>query len=74
MGFHASHVTDQNQAEEAHSDSQAGWDFMQAMSVIDIDQRKCIQLTIWKGFHPGHVSDQNKAEEAHSDSPLDGIS
>jgi hypothetical protein len=73
-GFHAGNVTDLNQAEEAHSDSRAGWDFKPAMSVIDINQRKCIQLTNWKGFNPGFISDPNEAEEAHTTHMLDGIS
>ena len=74
MGFHAGHVSDRNQAEEAHSNSHAGWDFMQAMSVIDIEQRRRTRLTSWMGFHAGHVSDRYRAEEAHTTHTLDGIS
>jgi len=73
-GFHAGNVSDRNKAEEAHSDSRAGWNFMRAMSVIDIEQRKCIQLTNWQGFHPGRVSDRSQAEEAHTTHILYGIS
>jgi hypothetical protein len=40
MGFHACHVNDRNHAEEAHSDSRPGWDFMHAMSVIEIRLRR----------------------------------
>ena len=55
--FQAGNVSDRHQAEEAYKDSQTGWDFMQAMSVIYIEQRRCIQRTFWMGFHAGHVND-----------------
>src|SRR6266567_4055771 len=55
-------------------DSLPGWDFMQAMSVIKIEQRRRTRLTAWMGFHAGNVSDQNQAEEAHTTHSLDGIS
>jgi hypothetical protein len=58
MGFHAGHVSDRNQAEEVHSDSRAGWDFMHAMSMIDTEHRKEFmqatdtdsRLTRWMDF------------------------
>jgi len=34
-----------------------GWDFMQAMSEIAIEQRRRTPLTDWMGFHAGDVSD-----------------
>ena len=54
--------------------SLAGWDFMQAMSAIKIEQRRCTPLTSWMGFHAGNVSNWNWAEEAHTTHGLDGIS
>jgi len=57
----------------AHN-SQAGWDFMQAMSAIKIKQRRCTQLTSWMWFHAGNVSNQNQAEEVHTTHILDVIS
>jgi len=74
MGFHAGNVSDQKQAEEAHSDSPTESDFMQAMSVIKIKESRCTQLTSWMGFHAGHVSERNQAEEVHTTHGLDGIS
>jgi len=68
MRFHAGSVSDQNQRKEVHSDSPTGRDFMQAMSVIEIEPGKRTQLTSWMEFHAGNVSDRNRAE-AHSDSP-----
>jgi len=41
-------------------DSLSGWDFMQAMLVIEIEQRKRTRLTPWMGFHAGNVSDRNQ--------------
>src|SRR6188768_45710 len=54
--------------------SQAGWDFMQALSAIEIEHRWRTQLTSWMGFHAGIVSDRNQAQEAHTTHILDGIS
>ena len=73
MGFHAGHVSDRYRAEEAYKDSQTGWNFMQAMSVIEIKQRYT-RLTPWMGFHAGHVSDRYRAEEVHVTHLLNGIS
>src|SRR6202044_2983890 len=42
----------------AHN-SLPGWDFMQGMSVIEIEQRKRTQLTSWMGVHTGNVSYRN---------------
>jgi len=47
---------------------------MQAMSVIEIEQRRRTQLTNWMGFHAGNVSDRNRAEEVHTIHQLDGVS
>jgi len=38
-------------------DSLAGWDFMQALSAIEIEHRRRTRLTTWMGFHAGIVSD-----------------
>jgi len=57
----------------AHN-SQSEWDFMQAMSAINIKQRRCTQLTNWMGFHADNVSNQNQAEEMHTTHSLDEIS
>jgi len=40
--------------------SLAGWDFMQAMSAIEIEQRKRTRLTTWMGFHAGNFSTENQ--------------
>jgi len=97
MGFHAGIVSNQNQAQEAHTthkldgiscrhcqqsksstggahNSHPGWDFMQALSAIEIKHRRHTRLTSWIGFHAGIVSDQNQAQEAHTTHKLDGIS
>jgi len=55
-------------------DSLAGWNLMQAISAIEIEQRRRTRLTTWMGFHAGNVSDRNRAEEAHTTHNLDGIS
>ena len=54
--------------------SLTGWDFMQAMSAMDIKQSHCTALTNWMGFHAGHVSNGYQAEPLHSTHCLDGIS
>src|SRR5579859_8082029 len=54
--------------------SRAGWDFMQAMSAIKIQQTRHTQLTSWMGFHAGNVSNHNTADKAHTTHSLDGIS
>jgi len=40
-------------------DSLAGWDFMQALSAIEIEHRRHTRLTSWMGFHAGIVRDHN---------------
>ena len=45
-----------------------GWDFMQAMSAIDIKQGSCTALTSWMGFHAGNISNENQVEEMHINS------
>jgi len=45
---------------------------MQAMSVIEIEQRRRTRLTTWMGFHAGNVSNGNRADEAHITHFLDG--
>jgi len=74
MGFHPGKVSDQNQAEEAHTTHSLGWVFMQAMSAIEIEQSRRTPLTCWMGFHAAIVSDRNRAEEACTTHSLDGIS
>jgi hypothetical protein len=39
----------------AHN-SQPGWDWMQAMSAIEIEHRRPSQLTNWMGLDAGNVS------------------
>jgi hypothetical protein len=46
---------------------------MQAMSAIEIEHRRCSQLTRWMGFDAGNVSNQNQAQEALTTHKLDGI-
>jgi len=58
--------------EGAH-DSLPGWDLMQAMSAIEIEHRRCSQLTIWMGFDAGNVSNRNRAQEVLTTHRLDGI-
>jgi len=41
-------------------DSLPGWDFMQAMSVIEIEPRRRTRLTLWMGFHAGTFSTENQ--------------
>jgi len=40
--------------------SRSGWDFMQAMSVIEIEQRRRTPLTDWMGIHAGYFSTENQ--------------
>ena len=54
--------------------SPPGWDFMQAMSAMDIKQSSGTALTFWMGFHAGHISNEYQAEQWHSTHILDGIS
>ena len=55
----------------AAHDSQSGWEFMQAMSAIEIKQRSCTWLTGWMRVHAGNVSNRNQAEELHMTHCLD---
>jgi len=54
--------------------SLSGWNFMQEMSAIKIENRRCSQLTLWMEFHAGNVSNQNRAQEALMTHSLDGVS
>ena len=54
--------------------SLAGWDFMQAISAMEIKQSSSTALTSWMGFHAGHVSNGHQAQQQHSTHILDGIS
>jgi len=47
---------------------------MQAMSEIEIEQRRRTPLTPWMGFYAGNVSNLNQAEQAHTTHSLDKIS
>jgi len=68
MRFHAGNVSDQKQAEEAHSDSPTELDFMQAMSVIKSRRGGAHDSRAGWDFMQANVSDQKQAEEVHSDS------
>jgi len=57
---------------DAHN-SLPGWDLMQALSAIEIEHRRCSQLTIWMGFDAGNVSNRNRAQEMLMTHSLDGI-
>ena len=46
---------------------------MQAMSAIEIEHRRCSQLTGWMGFDAGNVGNRNRAQEALTTHILDGI-
>src|SRR6188768_391776 len=72
-GISCRHCQRSKSSRGAH-DSRPGWDFMQALSAIEIEQRRRTRLTAWMGFHAGIVSDRNRAEEAHTTHGLDGIS
>ena len=47
---------------------------MQALSAMEIKQRRHTQLTFWIGFHKDIVSNGNQAEEVHMTHMLDEIS
>ena len=51
----------------------AGWDWVQAISAIEIEHRRCSQLTVWMGFDAGNISNRNRAQEALTTHCLDGI-
>jgi len=57
------HVSNSNGAQEAHSNSQAGWDFMAASQQFKWSPGGTQQLTCWMEFH---VSNSNGALEVHN--------
>src|SRR6188768_429963 len=73
-GISCRHCQRSKSSRRGAHDSLAGWDFMQALSAIEIEQTRRTQLTSWMGFHAGIVSDRNRADEAHTTHVLDGIS
>ena len=72
MEFDTGNVSNRNRAQEALN-SLAGWDSVQAMSAIEIEHRRCSQLTAWMGFDAGSVSNRNQAQEVLTTHSLDGI-
>jgi len=74
MRFHAGNVSLQwKSSREDAQDSQTRWDFMQAMSAMEIKQRSCTQLTVWMRFHVGNVNNGNQAKKLHRTHFLDRI-
>ena len=70
--LHMTHILDESSCSQCQQwksnrgaayDSQAGWDFMQAMSAMEIKQRSCQWLTFWMRVHAGNVSNGNQAKE-----------
>ena len=58
-GISCRHCQQSKSSRGGAHDSQAGWDFMQALSAMEIKQRRHTQLTPWMGFHAGIVSNGN---------------
>ena len=55
----------------AAHDSHSGWEFIQAISAIEIKLRSCPWLTPWMRVHADNVSSGNQAEELHMTHILD---
>src|SRR6267378_3866624 len=68
------HVSNSNQDQEAHSNSQAGWDFMVACQQFKSSPGGTQQLTPWMGFHGGMSAIQIKPRRHTATDSLDGIS
>src|SRR6266699_2998874 len=68
------HVSNSNQAQEAHSNSQTGWDFMVACQQFKSSPGGTQQLTSWMGFHGGMSAIQIKPRRHTATHSLDGIS
>ena len=56
------HCQQSKSPREGPHSSLPGWDFMQAMSAIKIEQRRPTQLTRWMGIHAGNVRVTNQLD------------
>ncbi len=73
MGFHGN-VSKSNQAHKAHSNPQAGWDFITACQQIKSNSQSTQQLTSWMGFHGSMSANQIKLTKHAATHWLDEIS
>src|SRR6267378_2288662 len=68
------HVSNSNQAQEAHSNSRPGWDVMVACQQFKSSPGGTQQLTCWMGFHGSMSAIQIKPRRHTATHLLDGIS
>ena len=68
------HVSNSNWAQEVHSNSLPGWDFMVAYQQFKSSPGGAQQLTSWMGFHGGMSAIQIKPRRHTGTHLLDGIS
>ena len=59
-GISCRHCQRSKSSRRGAHDSLPGWDFMQALSAIEIEQTRCIRLTNWMGFHASSFSIENQ--------------
>jgi len=68
------HVSNSNEAQEAHSNSQPEWDFMAVCQQFKWSPGGTQQLTAWMGFHDCMSAIQMKPRRHTATHKLDGIS
>src|SRR5882762_5465765 len=73
-GISWGHVSHSNGAQEVHSHSQPGWDFMKACQPFKWSPGGAQPLTPWMGFHGGMSAIQMEPRRCTATHKLDGIS
>jgi len=68
------HVSHSTSAQEAHSNSHPGWDFMAACQPFNLSPGSTQQLTVWMGFHGCMSAIQIEPRRHTATHILDGIS
>ena len=73
-GISWQHVSNTNWAQEVHSHSPAGWNFMAACQKYKLNPGGAQPLTIWMGFHVSMSAIQIEPRRCTTTHSLDGIS
>ena len=73
-GISQGHVNNSNRAQEVHSNSQTGWDFMETCQQFRQSPGDTQQLTLQMGFHEGMSTSQIKPRRCTATHKLDRIS
>src|SRR6266403_1883620 len=68
------HGSTSNRAQDEHSDSHPGWDFMAARQHFKSSPGRAQRLTSWMGFHGGTSALQIEPRTSTATHILDGIS